>query len=246
MNDLFPIIFVSRFVVFLVHERSVDTDILCLLCRRLLKVNSHVRLVLMSATMAANLYEEYFGAPEPPLVVGAKRFPVTEVFLDDLVAQKSGHKLPAKVNVTAQKLLEECDKMKCRRTPSLSYMEKLYTVTVNLVAAISETGSSILVFVPGISDILSISDLIDHMFVPGKHFTVIPVHSDIPFEDQMKVFDQADEEECRVILATNSAESSVTLPAVSSPRPLVRCYYKVSANFYLSMAVESCHLSWTR
>lgn len=198
-----------------VHERSVDTDILCLLCRRFLKTNDHVRLVLMSATLAASLYQEYFGVPEPPLVVGAKRYPVTEVFLEDLVTEMSGYKLPAKVKTTAKSILEECKKMRCRRTPSMSYMEKLFTITANLVATVSETGSSILIFVPGMNEIIGISELIDQMFVPGKHFTCIPVHSDIPFEDQMKVFDEANDNECRVILATNSAESSVTLPAVS-------------------------------
>jgi HrpA-like RNA helicase len=171
-----------------VHERSVDTDILCLLCRRLLYTNDHVRLVLMSATMAANLYQEYFGAPEPPLVVGAKRYPVTEVFLEDLVSQQSTCKLSAKAKKTALQTLDECNKMKCIRTPSLSYMEKLFTIVTSLVATIAETGSSILIFVPGMNEIIGISELIEQQFVPGKRFTCIPVHSDIPFEDQMKVF----------------------------------------------------------
>lgn len=169
----------------------------------------------MSATLAANLYQEYFGVPEPPLVVGAKRYPVKEVFLDDIVTQDSGYKLSAKVKSTGIQVLEECNKMQCKRTPSMSYMEKLFTIATNLIATIAEAGNSVLVFVPGMNEIVSISELVDQMFVPGKHFTCVPVHSDIPFEDQMKVFDLADDDECRVILATNSAESSVTLPAVS-------------------------------
>lgn len=176
----------------------------------------------MSATLAANLYNEYFGSPEAPLVVGAKRFPVREVFLEDLIAQRSGYKLPVKFNTMAQKVLEECNKMRCLRAPSMSYMEKLLTVVTNLVAAIAEAGSSVLVFVPGMNEIVGISELVDQMFVPGKRFTCIPVHSDIPFEDQMKVFDRPDEDESRVILATNSAESSVTLPDVSCL--LQRCF----------------------
>lgn len=168
----------------------------------------------MSATLAAKLYEEYFGAPEPPLVVGAKRFPVREVYLDDIVAERSGFRLPAKVRSSAGNILEECIQMKCQRSPNLRYMEKLCSLVMNLVAAMAEPGSSVLVFVPGMNEIVGISEMIDQMFVPGKHFTCIPVHSDIPFEDQMKVFDRANENECRVILSTNSAESSVTLPTV--------------------------------
>ena len=168
----------------------------------------------MSATLAAELYKEYFGVPEPPLIVGAKRFPVTEVFLEDIAANNCGYRLSEKVVSTALGILQECNKMKCKRSPTMKYMEKLCTLVMNLVAAIAEPGNSILVFVPGMNEIVGISELIDQMFVPGKHFTCIPVHSDIPFEDQMKVFERARENECRVILATNSAESSVTLPAV--------------------------------
>lgn len=177
----------------------------------------------MSATLAAKLYQEYFGAPEPPLVVGAKRYPVAEIFLEDLVNQRSGYKLPAKTKKVMQQVLEECNNMKCRRTPSLSYMEKLLSIVASLVAVIAESGSSVLIFVPGMNEIVGISELVDQMFVPGKRFTCIPVHSDIPFEDQMRVFEKADCDECRVIIATNSAESSVTLPAVSAVPIIQHC-----------------------
>ena len=41
-----------------VHERSIDTDVLCLLARRLLISFPRVRLVLMSVTIAQSLLEE--------------------------------------------------------------------------------------------------------------------------------------------------------------------------------------------
>jgi HrpA-like RNA helicase len=64
---------ITHIIIDEVHERSVDTDILCLLCRRLLKEQPHLRLVLMSATLSAAMYQEYFDVPEPPIKVGAKR-----------------------------------------------------------------------------------------------------------------------------------------------------------------------------
>ena len=51
----------SHLVIDEVHERSIDTDILCLLARRLLHAHPAMRLVLMSATVAAALYQQYFG-----------------------------------------------------------------------------------------------------------------------------------------------------------------------------------------
>lgn len=41
-----------------------------------------------------------------------------------------------------------------------------------------------------------------------------PIHSDIPFEDQLSVFEAPKKGEVKVIIATNAAESSLTLPDV--------------------------------
>jgi hypothetical protein len=106
----------SHLIIDEVHERSVDTDILCLLCRRLLKTNEHIRLVLMSATLAAAMYQEYFGVPEPPIKVGGRRFPVEEVYLEDLAEHLA---LPAKEIKNLNALIKECSSMKCQRAPSM-------------------------------------------------------------------------------------------------------------------------------
>jgi hypothetical protein len=202
---------VSHLIIDEVHERSVDTDILCLLCRRLLKTNEHIRLVLMSATLAAAMYQEYFGVPEPPIKVGARRFPVKEVYLEDLVEKLA---LPSKENKNIQALVKECDSMKGTRAPSMSYMEKLFSVVANIAMVVGRPGSSVLVFVPGMNEIVAITELVDQLFVPGVRYTCFPIHSEIPFEDQMNVFESTAADEVKIIVATNSAESSVTLPDV--------------------------------
>lgn len=202
---------ISHLIIDEVHERSVDTDILCLLCRRLLKTNEHIRLVLMSATLAAAMYQEYFGVPEPPIKVGARRFPVKEVYLEDLVKTLA---LPSKEMKNIQALVKECDLMKGTRAPSMSYMEKLFSVVANIAMVVGRPGSSVLVFVPGMNEIVAITELVDQLFVPGVRYTCFPIHSEIPFEDQMNVFEATAADEVKIIVATNSAESSVTLPDV--------------------------------
>ena len=52
--------------------------------------------------------------------------------------------------------------------------------------------------------------------MPGKKFTCLPIHSDIPFEDQILVFNRAASNEVKIVVATNAAESSVTLPDVDN------------------------------
>lgn len=202
---------VTYLIIDEVHERSVDTDILCLLCRRLLTTNSRIRLVLMSATLAAALYQEYFQVAEPVIKVGARRFPVEEVYLSELSQKVT---LPADLMKKVKALATECRVMKCLRPPSMSYMEKLYSIVAYLATVVGKPGSSVLIFVPGMNDIVAITELVEQLYVPGITFTCFPIHGDIPFEDQMLAFDSPKPEEVKIIIATNAAESSVTLPDV--------------------------------
>lgn len=64
--------------------------------------------------------------------------------------------------------------------------------------------------------VLAITDLVESITIPGRRFTCVPIHSDIPFEDQMMAFDASKNDEVKVVIATNAAESSLTLPEVDN------------------------------
>jgi len=89
-------------------------------------------------------------------------------------------------------------------------MEHLYSLAARVAISVGQPGSSVLIFVPGMKDIESISEKIDETYIPGRSFVCIPIHSDVPFEDQMTVFDETDD--VKIIIATNAAESSLTIP----------------------------------
>ena len=85
---------VTHIVVDEVHERNVDTDFLLAVLRSLVRrKNSRVKVVLMSATMDARLFERYFhqGMEKewpraPPIIsIPGRTFPVTEVYLEDVL-----------------------------------------------------------------------------------------------------------------------------------------------------------------
>ena len=56
---------ISHIVLDEVHERSVESDLLLLLLRRLLCTRTDLRVVLMSATADADFFADYFTRPEP-------------------------------------------------------------------------------------------------------------------------------------------------------------------------------------
>ena len=65
-----------------------------------------------------------------------------------------------------------------------------------------------------ITDIEAIIELIEKLNVSDASFICLPIHSDVPFEEQMAAFEPPKEGEVKVIIATNAAESSLTLPDV--------------------------------
>ena len=107
-----------------------------------------------------------------------------------------------------------CTTMKCKVTPSPSFMELLYPLVAHVVMVVGKPGSSVLVFVPGMNEIVAMTEAIEQLFVQGVKYSCLPIHSDIPFEDQLDAFQQPAADEVIIIIATNAAESSVTLPAV--------------------------------
>jgi hypothetical protein len=73
----------THLIVDEVHDRSIDTDMLCLFARRLVESHPFIRVVLMSATISNDLYEKYFGVSST-IFVGAKRFPIQTMYASDL------------------------------------------------------------------------------------------------------------------------------------------------------------------
>ena len=76
-----------------VHERSLESDLLCLLLKVMIpKQTALSKLVIMSATLQATLFRDYFTflsrpIPPQPVFVGANCYPVSVVYVDEF-AQK--------------------------------------------------------------------------------------------------------------------------------------------------------------
>ncbi|CAM9299772.1 unnamed protein product [Chrysoparadoxa australica] len=192
-----------------VHERSVDTDILCLLAKRLLDSNPYIRLVLMSATLATQIYREYFNIEQEAIFVGARRFPITEVYCEDLPAVL---RLPTNIADAAHKLHAETA---LGQDPHKQTSKKQYELAVHITRCVGREGSAVLIFVPGMIDIVELIDRFSGLNA-AINYKTLAIHGDIPFEEQMEAFNPAGPGEVKVVIATNAAESSVTLPDVDT------------------------------
>eukprot|EP00605_Chrysophyceae_sp_TOSAG23-4_P000579 GSChrysophyteH1.ASY1.ANO1.656.1 assembled CDS len=171
-----------------VHERSVDGDLICYFSRLLLLRYPNLKLVLMSATADAGLYQSYFedfglkhGIDFGDLVclkVGARRFPVEVKYLDDIA--------------------------------NATFARSQIFLAVSLIESIGVPGSGILVFVSGMSDIMELLEKLESY----DNIVSFPLHGDLPDEEQMSALGEAPADKVKVIISTNIAESSLTIPDV--------------------------------
>lgn len=72
-----------------VHERSLDTDFLLILLKRKLAIRKDLRVVLMSATLDAKIFSDYFGGEQKVrrVEIRGRTFPVEDYYLDQVIVK---------------------------------------------------------------------------------------------------------------------------------------------------------------
>ncbi|ETO59758.1 hypothetical protein F444_21944, partial [Phytophthora nicotianae P1976] len=230
---------ITHLVLDEVHERSMDVDLLLLLLKLQLKNHPHLRLVIMSATMDAQVLIKYLGkalstrlVSRKPLFVGSKLYPVKNVYLDELSdwfpglwrrCQKEMVLMRDQFQGLSQSRLSVNSQMAKKAIAKVH--EKQLIVIEEMVRLLIEaqrhqSGSQsqcILIFLPGIGSINTLYDSLSllAMNTGGQHVQVMVLHSGIELEHQQEAFKLLGGRSTKIILSTNIAESSVTIPDVT-------------------------------
>ncbi|KAJ6000642.1 hypothetical protein N7481_001051 [Penicillium waksmanii] len=101
------------------------------------------------------------------------------------------------------------------RTPCEDYVDS--AVKQVLAIHVSQGAGDILVFMTGQEDIEATCDLVDERLKllndPPK-LSILPIYSQMPAEQQAKIFERADAGVRKVIVATNIAETSLTVDGI--------------------------------
>ncbi|KAI4874272.1 hypothetical protein NFI96_028451, partial [Prochilodus magdalenae] len=77
---------VSHVIVDEVHERTEESDFLLLVLKDLMMQRSDLKIILMSATLNADLFSQYFHSC-PTIHIPGRTFPVEQFFLEDAIAK---------------------------------------------------------------------------------------------------------------------------------------------------------------
>ena len=214
-----------------VHEREEDMDLVMLLAKKLLFTNSRgTKLILMSATMDDQKFCDYFSSQLPMAGLGPAKAPflslgqkksssnVSEYYFGHLMPLLRKEEVDAEepdFNKNNPRMHLTCIKIAKMLIRNLDSLERKENVA--LTSSNKKASGAVLVFLPGLAEIQTVRDFLmeEEEGMPmrkGLNWWCIPLHSSIPWEDHRKIFDTAPPNTRKIILSTNIAESSLTVP----------------------------------
>ncbi|XP_073405442.1 probable ATP-dependent RNA helicase DHX34 [Dendrobates tinctorius] len=172
-----------------VHERHLHSDFLLGVLRQLLALRSDLKVILMSATINIKLFSGYFDQA-PVLQVPGRLFPIQVIY---------------------QPIPQEEKASKSEKMDPRPYLRVLQGIDHKY--PVDERGD-LLIFLSGVTEISSVQEAVQIYATHTQRWIVLPLHSTLSIAEQDKVFDLAPPGVRKCIIATNIAETSVTIDGV--------------------------------
>ncbi|MEZ6106798.1 MAG: ATP-dependent RNA helicase HrpA [Pirellulaceae bacterium] len=176
------------------HERSLNIDFLLGYLHRLLQRRPELRVIITSATLDADRFARHFGSTESPapiVSVAGRTYPVEVRYRDP------------EENVEGQESNEDSDWLRLLEQG----VRELWR----------DTRGDMLVFLATEADIRAAHKRLRSSFdglLRGNQLEILPLYARLSVEEQNRVFRAARGR--RIVLATNVAESSLTVPGIMS------------------------------
>ncbi|XP_064642225.1 ATP-dependent DNA/RNA helicase DHX36-like [Lineus longissimus] len=218
---------VSHLILDEIHERDINSELLLIIMKEILPHRENMKLILMSATLRAELFSQYYNNC-PMLEIPGRIYPVQEYNLEDVVEMISyNHRTeyrpaPRKPERRAfEAWLHSLDPVKYSDTTKriVDELSSSNDIALHLVKEliryISQTqgDGAILVFMPGWGPMAELQDMMmKEQLFKSDCFVFHLMHSGLmSTEDLQKAFECPAEGVRKVVIATNVAETSLTI-----------------------------------
>ncbi|KAG2375084.1 hypothetical protein C9374_010088 [Naegleria lovaniensis] len=174
------------------HERSLNTDVLFGILKKVVARRRDLKLIVTSATMDAQKFSSFFGIV-PVYTIPGRTFPVDTLYT---------------------------------KNPVQDYVEAAVRQAIQIHTS-TPTDGDILIFMTGQEDIevtcYALEERIAELKKDDEHVAeesrvpdliVLPIYSMLPSELQAKIFERAPKGQRKCIVATNIAETSLTVDGI--------------------------------
>ncbi len=170
------------------HERSVYADLALAFLKESVQLADGLRVLVMSATIDSDLLCRHLDCQS--VSVPGRAFPVEVVYAPQFVPAEKRFGLPDASAAVARAV---------RSTVETSY------------------SGVILCFLPGISDLTRCRELLSGLCDGSGHSVPVDIlHSSVSLKEQQSILYDRDPEDPHVILSTSIAETSLTVPGVTT------------------------------
>jgi len=222
-----------------VHERTMDLDLLFIALRKLQQRRKTLKIILMSATVDAKKFSDYFGGA-PVLDLPGRTFPVEVGFLEDAVEatndlsalkdrglqnDEDGHDFDDYADEKGRPVLTNPEKYSKQTQQILAAMDERridYDLIAKVAAGIAtkprykKYSSAILIFMPGIGEMRRLHNVLLNADTFSRNCVIHLLHSTFSTEDLEKAFEIPPRGHRKIVIATNIAETGITIPDVTA------------------------------